>query len=205
MQFEVFAAVGRRIVTEITADRTPQPAPFPAPLLPQRFKWRRGQCQDDAKIRSQGVVMKRGPCVSATLLVLLPVLLVVLCASLFWPRGSMASRDIGCAKVQLRREGEICRALSEAMEWTWLGHAIIAPGWRLTWPGLRRVYCGANIAAADIPALETLARGSDWRLESGAGNLLRLVAASAGTSDEPETSIFNPQNPDYLLKDGCVH
>jgi hypothetical protein len=115
-----------------------------------------------------------------------------------------ASRDIGCAKVQSGPERDICRALSEALEWTWRGHAIIAPGWRLTWPGLRQVYCGERIAAGDISALETLARGSDWRLEGGAGNLLRLVAASAGTSDEPETSIFNRRNPDYLLKDGCV-
>jgi len=60
-----------------------------------------------------------------------------------------------------------------------------------------------DIAAADIPALETLARSAEWRLETGAANLLRLVAASGGKSDEPETSIFNPQNPDYLLKDGC--
>ena len=76
-------------------------------------------------------------------------------------------------------------------------------GLALDLAGIRRVYCGQNIAAADIPALETLARAADWRLETGAANLLRLVAASGGKSDEPETSIFNPQNPDYLLRGGC--
>ena len=143
--------------------------------------------------------MRSGKALSVVVLLVFATLVV----ASFWPCGSIASRDIGCAMAQSTREREICRALSEALEWTWLGHAIIAPGWRLTWPGLRRVYCGQNIAAADIPALETLARAADWRLETGAANLLRLVAASGGKSDEPETSIFNPQNPDYLLKDGC--
>ena len=137
------------------------------------------------------------------LVALLFVSLVALGAVLLWPRGSVASRDIGCAKVEPGRGLEICLALSASMEWTWLGHAIIAPGWRLTWPGLRRVYCGQNIAAADIPALETLARAADWRLETGAANMLRLVAASGGKSDEPETSIFKPQSPDYPLRGGC--
>lgn len=131
------------------------------------------------------------------------ILLVVLPVLLFWPSGPMASRDIGCAQVQLQRGREICQAISGAMEWTWLGHAIIAPGWRPSWQGLRRVYCTENIGMADIPALEELTRRSDWRLQDVAGNLLRLVAATAGKSDEPETSVFNPQNPEYLLKGGC--
>jgi FlaA1/EpsC-like NDP-sugar epimerase len=92
--------------------------------------------------------------------------------------------------VQVLGQPEALPQLARELE---VGHAIIAPGWRLTWPGLRRVYCGQNIAAADIPALETLARAADWRLETGAANLLRLVAASGGKSDEPETSIFNPR------------
>ena len=137
------------------------------------------------------------------LLTLVALALVGLLGALFWPRGVMASRDIGCAKFTPKREQEICRALSAAMEWTWLGHAVIAPGWRLAWQGLRRVYCAERISAADVPALEALARGPDWRLENGAGNLLRLVAAQAGRNDEPETSIFNPSNPEYLLKGGC--
>ena len=100
---------------------------------------------------------------------------------MFWPRGPLASRDLGCANMEPKRARETCRALSETLAWTWLGHAVITPGWRVTWNGLRRVYCGEQVSEADVPALEAMTRASDWRLQSGAGNLLRLVAAAVRT------------------------
>ena len=121
-----------------------------------------------------------------------------------WPDKKMISRDIGCANVAPERGREICNALSDSMEWTWMGHAIISPGWRVTWSALRRVYCREQISAADLPVLETMKRGSDWRLEDGANDLMRLVGGSGGRATEPENSIFNPTNPHYILKDGCV-
>jgi hypothetical protein len=53
--------------------------------------------------------------------------------------------------------------------------------------------------------LEMLKRGSDWRLEFGADSLIRLAINSSGKQTEPETSIFNPNNADYILKNGCVY
>jgi hypothetical protein len=50
------------------------------------------------------------------------------------------------------------------MEWTLMGHAIVSSGWRVTWAGLTRVYYQKKIDAADLPVLEDLKRGSDWRL-----------------------------------------
>jgi hypothetical protein len=90
------------------------------------------------------------------------------------------------------------------MEWTWTGHAIISPGWRVTWNALRRLYCREKINRTDLTALETMKRDSDWRLEDGADELIRLVGGSGGASTEPENSIFNPANPHYVLKDGCA-
>jgi hypothetical protein len=110
----------------------------------------------------------------------------------------MISRDIGCGSVQPGRRENICRALSDSMQWTWMGHAIISPGWRITWSGLRRVYCRQKISVADMAALETLKRASDWRLQGGAEDLIRLVGGG-----EPENSIFNSKNEYYILKDGC--
>lgn len=121
-----------------------------------------------------------------------------------WPDKRMMSRDIGCANVKSDRGNEICHALSDSMEWTWMGHAIISPGWRVTWNALRRVYCRERISAADLPVLETMKMGSDWRLEDGADELIRLAGSSKGPANEPDNSIFNPTNPQYLLKDGCV-
>jgi hypothetical protein len=121
-----------------------------------------------------------------------------------WPDKRMISRDIGCANVTRGRGKEICRALSDSMEWTWMGHAIISPGWRVTWNALRRVYCREKISAADLTALGTMKMGSDWRLQDGADGLIRLVGSSSGPANEPENSIFNPTNPHYLMKDGCA-
>jgi hypothetical protein len=95
-------------------------------------------------------------------------------------------------------------AASVTMEWTWMGHAIIWPGWRVTWNALRRVYCREKTGTADLTALETLKMGSDWRLQDGAADLIRLVRGSGGSANEPVNSIFNPANPHYVLKDGCV-
>ena len=148
---------------------------------------------------------KRGRALGWTIsfyLLLAAILLVP--TAMFWPRGPLASRDLGCANMEPKRAREICRALSETLAWTWLGHAVIAPGWRVTWNGLRRVYCGEQVSEADVPALEAMARASDWRLQSGAENLLRLLRAAEGAVDEPETSIFNPLHSEYLLKNGCV-
>jgi hypothetical protein len=124
---------------------------------------------------------------------------VAIVLAVCWPDKRMISRDIGCGNVAAGRSENICRALSDSLEWTWMGHAIISPGWRITWSGLRRVYCREKISAADVAALETLKRASDWRLQSGAEDLIRLVGGG-----EPENSIFNPKNPDYILKGGCT-
>jgi hypothetical protein len=140
--------------------------------------------------------------VAIPVIVVASVITVVLVMS--WPDKKMISRDIGCAKVPTGRGSEICRALSDSMEWTWMGHAIISPGWRVTWNALRRVYCREKIDAADLTALEAMKAGSDWRLQDGADELIRLVGSRGGTTDEPGNSIFNPKNPYYILKDGCL-
>jgi hypothetical protein len=102
---------------------------------------------------------------------LIPALLIAcviaLVLAMAWPDKHMISRDIGCASVTGNRGKEICLALSNSMEWTWMGHVIISPGWRVTWNALRRVYCRERISAEDLPALEALKMGSDWRLQSG--------------------------------------
>ena len=85
-----------------------------------------------------------------------------------------------------------------------MGHAIVSPGWRVTWSGLARVYCRENITTVDLPVLEVLKRGSDWRLADGAEDLTRLTTNNAGKVTESETSIFNPKNPDYILRNGCA-
>lgn len=137
------------------------------------------------------------------ILALFVVTLLALTAALCWPSDYMMSKDIGCAKASSARGKEICAALSESMEWTWMGHAIVSPGWRVTWDSLRETYCRTHVTAADIPALKDLAKATDWRLESGAGNLITLIQNANGKGAEPENSVFHPKNAGYILRGGC--
>jgi len=138
------------------------------------------------------------------ILVFAAAVVVAIALALVWPDKRMISRDIGCGNVSPARAKDICQALSESMEWTWMGHAIISPGWRVTWNALRQVYCREGTNAADLPVLERLKLGSDWRLQDGADGLIRLVGSASGRPTEPENSIFNPANPQYILKGGCA-
>jgi len=121
-----------------------------------------------------------------------------------WPAGRMISRDIGCANIPPGRGKQICDALSGSMEWTWMGHAIISPGWRVRWKGIRRVYCQEQISASDLAVITAMKTSRDWRLQDGADDLIRLIGSITGTVTEPESSIFNPKNDQYILKDGCL-
>jgi hypothetical protein len=138
------------------------------------------------------------------MLAVVAAIVVAVALAMVWPNKKMISRDIGCENVAPGRARTICQALSESMEWTWTGHAIISPGWRVSWNALDEVYCRERINAADLPALENLKQGSDWRLQDGADGLIRLIGSASGRAAEPENSIFNPANPQYILKGRCV-
>jgi hypothetical protein len=119
------------------------------------------------------------------------------------PDPGMGSRDLGCDR-QPGRAQEICRRLEREMQWTWMGHAIISPGWRVTFKTITRTYCAEHVGPADIPALQTLRQATkDWRAESGADFLIRLIQNKDGGGGESMTSIFNAANPSFILRDGC--
>jgi hypothetical protein len=120
------------------------------------------------------------------------------------PEPWMGSRDLGCDK-QTGRAQEICRRLEREMQWTWMGHAIISPGWRVTFKSIARTYCAERVGPEDTSALQTLRQTSrDWRAERGADFLTRLVENKDEAGGENNTSIFNRTNPSFILKDGCL-
>jgi len=133
-------------------------------------------------------------------IILIAVVLLSFIAYGLWPEGHMGSRHLQCASITNDRAQVICRRLEDEMQWTWMGHAIISPGWRISFDGVAHVYCTENIGPSDFAALDVLKqRAKDWRAESGADMLLRLARGQ----DEPSTSLFNPSNPSFVLKDGC--
>ena len=132
----------------------------------------------------------------------IPILLL-LCVVVYGllPERGMGSRDLGCDQ-QPGRAQEICRRLEREMQWTWMGHAVISPGWRVTFESVARTYCAERVGPEDVQALQNLRQTTkDWRAESGADSLIRLVGNRDG--GENITSIFNPANPSFILKEGC--
>ena len=90
------------------------------------------------------------------------------------------------------------------MQWTWMGHAIVSPGWRVTFQSVVRTYCGEKISGKDIKSLEALRQSStDWRTESGADFLLRLVRNMDGSAHEDLSGVFGPHNNAYIVRNGC--
>ena len=90
------------------------------------------------------------------------------------------------------------------------GHAIVAPGYKPNFTGIRNVYCELKIGKYDVEILQTLKQYDpkrkwipDWRLESGADMLLQIVANLDSKDDGSVSSIFNPKNSGYILKGGC--
>jgi hypothetical protein len=98
---------------------------------------------------------------------------------------TLLSRDLHCDRFELARSREICRALEREMEWTWMGHAVIWPGFRVTWSALRRVFCAMHVEPRDTQALVALVtwhrkgEQNDMRLENGATSLLKMMGKGA--------------------------
>jgi hypothetical protein len=114
------------------------------------------------------------------------------------------SKQLNCRKQLDRRAQDICRSIERHLEFTWFGHAIISPGYHSTWNTVKNVWCEQHIEQKDAMVLRELAKTHDWRLESAAESLLRLLTGRDQYGQvEPENSIFNPANPAYLLKGGC--
>ena len=116
--------------------------------------------------------------------------------------------ELACAQVDFRNSSEIkATSLSRSLFATQ-----VSAGSRSHCGAkhLRRVRAGrfrtprARVLA-DLPVLQDLRQTcSDWRMESCADDLIRILKNRDGTGDEPEQSMFNPKNAAYILKRGCA-
>ncbi|MBP7252885.1 MAG: hypothetical protein KBA75_05300 [Alphaproteobacteria bacterium] len=125
-------------------------------------------------------------------------------------QATSAYRTLDCTAFKDKpRAAEICKAIAKNLGWEWMGHATIAPGFKPSFVGIGKTYCQAKITKDDLPTLLELKNytprgtGADWRLESAADMLTRLVNNLDGKGDEPKNSVYHPESPNYLLKQGC--
>ena len=102
--------------------------------------------------------------------------------------ASLYSRDLFCKDWTASRGNEICRTLEREMEWTWTGHAIFSPSFRVTFETVRKTYCAISVSSQDTAALidmvlavERKTDGSvaEAQLLNGARFLLYLLGPQA--------------------------
>jgi len=101
---------------------------------------------------------------------------------------SLYSRNLSCSRFSAPRERQLCEALEREMEWTWTGHAIIAPSFRVTFATVKKVYCALSVAAHDTPSLvrmvvlterKTDGTMADMQLQNGGRFLLYALGKQA--------------------------
>jgi hypothetical protein len=63
---------------------------------------------------------------------------------------TLTGRNIGCAELGLGRSRQICEAIAASLTWQWMGHAIIAPGYKPSLEGILNVYCALKIGKSDV-------------------------------------------------------
>ena len=106
------------------------------------------------------------------------------------PRPAQAAFDysvyhsnIGCDEIAAGRAQEICKAISDSLEWHFFGHHVIAIGFWPTKEGIAKAYRDLGITSADIATLQALkkyGRDYDWRLEDGVDGLVRILNIETG-------------------------
>lgn len=99
---------------------------------------------------------------------------------------SLYTRNLHCEQQPSKRSKEICHALEHALEWTWTGHNIISPSFRLSFKGIRHAYCTLPITTKDIESLVEMALNSEGKsgmrpaqINNGATSLLLMLGQQA--------------------------
>jgi hypothetical protein len=121
--------------------------------------------------------------------------------------NSIFSRQLGCEYQAQGADRNLCLLFENKQEWSWLGHGGPFPGWRVSFTTICEVYYKYEISEADLPQLERMRKVNhgdiDWRLQTGLDGLIRILNHTNGSQVEDAASIFNPENPDYILKKNC--
>jgi len=80
-------------------------------------------------------------------------LLLVVATSSDAAAASLYTRNLSCQRWSAARANEICKKLERELEWTWTGHAIVSPSYRVTFETIRRTYCALSVSAQDTHTL----------------------------------------------------
>jgi hypothetical protein len=90
---------------------------------------------------------------------------------------ALYTRNLACDKFSSTRAIEICTALEDALKWSWTGHAIISPSFRMNIERERQVYCELPILKTDTSILVEMA------VDSANSNEMIQVQINIGVID----------------------
>jgi hypothetical protein len=95
-------------------------------------------------------------------------------------------RNLNCDQQSTEQAARICRVMEQEIEWTWLGHAIISPGYRMTLASELKVYCKLPIRVDDTATLIAMSLHPEYRanaaqvqVRNGARGLLKMLGQRA--------------------------
>ena len=91
--------------------------------------------------------------------------------------ASLYSRNLSCKDWTATRGNEICRMLEREMEWTWTGHAMFSPSFRVTFETVRKTYCAISISGQDTAALVDMVVAMERRADSSMAHVQLLNGA----------------------------
>lgn len=113
-------------------------------------------------------------------------LLVLILVSFRSTGETLYSRNLECENQKSLRSAEICTALEKALKWSWMGHAIVSPGFRTDTNRVKEVYCSLPVKIEDTPILVGMAvdtanssKMHKVQLNIGIVDLLSLLGAQA--------------------------
>jgi hypothetical protein len=92
--------------------------------------------------------------------------------------ASLYRRNLSCKDWTATRSNEICRMLEWEMEWTWTGHAVFSPSFRVTFENVRKTYCAISVSSQDTAALVDMVLGRRQRSRSPAAQRHAFSALS---------------------------
>lgn len=99
---------------------------------------------------------------------------------------SLYTRHLACEEQFTGRSREICQALEHALEWTWTGHAIFSPSYRIKTEGILRAYCSLPVTNKDTEILIDMYFNSEYKdgmgqaqINNGVLDLLSLLGQQA--------------------------
>jgi hypothetical protein len=102
---------------------------------------------------------------------IVPIGAIAAVGAFLFSTDGLLRRDLACEDMSAGRAQKLCRALAKNMDWTWTGHSILSPSFRVTISGTRRTLCQQPVTPDDTLALIEIFLSTQSRFGMAAAQL----------------------------------